>query len=61
MVYLTILDNRSKLALLACLGTLAKTSSFSNIRITSISRLTSVFSVLSTKIIKGELFYGIKE
>lgn len=52
MVYLTILDNWSTLALLAYLDTLAKLV---------VLGLLAFLVLYIQKIIKGDFFYGIKE
>ena len=61
MVYLTILDNWSTLALLATLDKLAKLVVLEILeQLAYLVRLTFLVFYLQ-KIIKGDLFYGIKE
>lgn len=61
MIYLTILDSRSKLALLIHLATLVKLGLLANLVRLAFLALLAYLVLYIQKIIKGDFFYGIKE
>lgn len=61
MIYLTILDSRSKLALLGYLAKLARLGVLVNLVRLAFLALLAFLAISLQKLIKGELFYGIKE